>query len=156
MSKKSKREKKRKQGRPRIVLTEDQINQVAAGIARGLTLNDMALILGIGTTTLDRRIAEDKQWFGQEKKGKTNLFGAIEVAKSQTKGVLFTTAYNLAKNGNTTMLTFLMSRRYGMSENVQVSGPNNGPVIVEVKDDKVKAITEALLDEIRERGIKFE
>ena len=62
----------------------------------------------------------------------------------------------LAKNGNTTMLTFLMSRRYGMSENVQITGKDNGPLIVEVKDEKVREITEALLDEIRERGITFE
>jgi hypothetical protein len=156
---KKKRVLKRPQGRPRINLTESQIHQVIAGIARGLNIHDMAALLGIGHATLERRVAEDRQWAGKKKKGKSNLFEAIEKGRAAIKTRLFRKAVDMAldeKHPSAQVLVFLLKARYGMKETTVIAGDKDNPIGVAPTKEQIESAIVALASETSQKGVTFE
>jgi hypothetical protein len=156
---KKKKIKKRPRGRPRINLTDTQINQIVFGLARGLNIHDMAALLGIGHATLERRVAEDREWFGKVKKDRPNIYEAIERGRSLLKTKLYQKAYDMAlseKSPSAQVLVFLLKARYGLKETTVIAGDKDNPICTSPSKEDIKQTIKALVSEAKQKGVEFE
>lgn len=146
-------------GRPRIEITQAQIQQLVAGVARGLTIRDMALILGIGHATLERRIADERSKSLQGKGGKDNLYEAIERGRAVLKGKLFQKASDMAlsdRSPSAQVLIFLLKSRYGLKETTILEGNKEAPLVEAPSKKHIESVLKDLLKDVRKKGKKFE
>jgi AraC-like DNA-binding protein len=110
--------------RPRKDLTEEQIAQVRK-LAAVLTMEQIADFLGISVQTLRRRFQNDQRVLEAYKKGKGEALAGVA-----------TNLIQQAREGNTTAAIFYLKTQGGWREqkDVEISGPNKGPIQVEQLD----------------------
>lgn len=80
--------------RPTRLLNEIELQQVEAMAGLALSLNQMAIILGISVASLDRRISDQE-----------GVSEAIERGKAKASMSVRSTAFKMATSGNTPALT---------------------------------------------------
>ena len=103
---------KRKVGRPRVKIDEDQLEKLAA---IECSLEEMALVLGCSVSTLQR-----------------NFEQVIEKGRAQGSASLRRRQFELAMSGNITMLIWLGKVRLGQKERQVVE--HSGSVEVDVDE----------------------
>lgn len=97
---------KKKQGRPKLNLSDDQIKLAAKLAGIGCNLDQIAHILDVSDATLDRRIKEDKK-----------VSDAIEKGRSFAASKVMNAAYNMAiSEKNPFMTTFWLKCQLGWRE----------------------------------------
>lgn|SRR3990167_3496427 len=114
---KSKRQKtirNGKKGRPRVVISQDDLDRLETMSGLGMNLPDMAAVLGISLASLNRLIA------GSKKISETIERGRGKAAYSVTK-----TAFQLATNGQVpamTMFWLKCQKRWKEVQHHEVTG----------------------------------
>lgn len=127
-------------GRPRIELTDEQVVEVEK-LAAYLSLDQIADFLGIGASTLDRRLADD------ERVRKAYDRGRAKAIKEVAKGLL-----RQALEGNLNAQTFYLRTQAGWKETQRTehTGADGGPVeLTQVSDEELRARRDRLLDRLK-------
>ena len=98
-----------KAGKPEVIFTEKDLKQIETMSGFGMSLNQMASILGISKSTLDRRIAENN---------KSNpINDAIQKGKGSATYNVIRSAYQMAISGHHPSMTmFWLKCRNNWSE----------------------------------------
>jgi predicted transcriptional regulator len=100
----------RKQRSDKITFTIKDITKVESMSAMGLSLEQIASILGVSTDTIYRRMNE----------GNIDLSAALSRGKSKALFQIANKAYKLALEGNPSMIKYFLSCRGGWSEKLQI------------------------------------
>jgi hypothetical protein len=140
--------KKLPRGRPRIELTPEQISRAAYMHSRGLSLDGIAIMLGISFTTLDERIREAKLAIAEGKEEGANIFRAMAFEEANLEDKLRKKACLKALGGDNDMIKFLLRFRYGLKEKIEITGKNDQPLIPP-QPISTEAITQNVLAKIR-------
>lgn len=113
-------------GRPRKQLTKDEIAQVETDAAFGLTLEQIAERMGIGESTLRRRMRDDERVLTAHRKGKARV--TKKVAGQLVRQAL---------NGNIKAMMFYLERQAGWrrEQRTELTGTAGGPVQYESSDE---------------------
>lgn len=139
---------KKPQGRPRVELSEKEVEQVEAMAGLGLNLDQISAILGINHRTLDRRIAEDRQAFEDGKLGKHNVFVAIEKGRAKGDVKLSQAAFKMATEmKHPAMTIFLCKVRLGWRE--QPERIDMSVQLKDIDDAKLAELGAAALETLR-------
>ena len=114
-------------GRPAWVPTAAQLNELSKLGAFQATLNEVAAWFDVAPKTIDNRLAEDTAY---EFEGKQLTFREIfEHGKLKGKANLRRLQMIQAERGNPTMLIWLGKQLLGQRDNIEVTGPNAGPLL---------------------------
>ena len=89
----------------KMELSEDDIKKLESMAGLGLTVANMAAILGMSKKTLERRMAEDE-----------SIRDALERGRGITSNNVAKSAYKQAMSGNTAMTIFWLKTRMGWKE----------------------------------------
>lgn len=106
-------------------LTEDEIVKAGKMAGMGMTVQQIADVLGIGRATYERRLVDQD-----------GVAEGIKKAKAQLSEKLRTNAYQMAFDGNVAMTIFLLKVREGWKESVDVNLIPK-PTIIERHDGTV-------------------
>lgn len=116
-------------GRPLKPIDPRQVDALAI---IGCRVHEMAAVLECGQRTLDRRFGE-----------------IIRKGKEKAKSSLRRKQWELAMNGNATMLIWLGKQMLGQSDKQEISGPEGAPIeIRSLSDDDLQARINRLLVEL--------
>jgi len=118
-------------GRPPIEITDELCRKAKSLAAQGLTLEQIALVLGMGVSTLYEKKAEFVEFMEAIKEG-------------QAKGVAVITnkLFEKASDGDNTSMIFYLKNRAGWKDKTETehTGPGGGPIqtkiISEIVDPK--------------------
>ena len=87
-------------------LSEEDIKKLETMAGLGMTMQNMAAVLGISKRTLERRVSEEDQ-----------IFDALEKGRAKATHAVAAHAFELATNGkNVAMTMFWLKCRAGWSE----------------------------------------
>ncbi|MEO0851974.1 MAG: hypothetical protein AAFY15_00520 [Cyanobacteria bacterium J06648_11] len=95
-------------GRPKIPISDRDIQQIEVMAGLGMKLDDIALVLNISPTTLDRWLKDERVKMPYKK--------GVAMAKLTVSKTLF----DKAKGGDMTAIIWFEKTRCGMSDRVQV------------------------------------
>ena len=98
-------ENKRFNPKPKIELSDDDIDKLRRMSGLGMTMEHMSAVLGFSKDTLERRMRENPR-----------VDAAIKKGRAETANEIAQTAYNLAKDGNVPMTIFWLKTRLGWKE----------------------------------------
>jgi len=114
-------------GRPLIKIDKDMCKKAESLSAQGLTMEQIAAVLGMGDRTLYEKQAEYPQ-----------LSQAIKAGRAKGVATITNTLFNKAKDGDNTAMIFYLKNRAGWADKVdvdqKVSGQLGGKWEVEIKD----------------------
>ena len=118
-------------GRPPIEITDGLCRKAESLAAQGLTMEQIALVLGMGERTIYEKMAKFPQFSQAIKRG-------------QAKGVAAITnkLFKKAKDGDNTSMIFYLKNRAGWKDKTETehTGPGGGPIqtkiISEIVDPK--------------------
>ncbi len=118
-------------GRPPIEITDELCKKAESLAAQGLTLEQIAGVLGMG----ERTLYEKKEEFSQFSQA---------IKKGQAKGVAVVTnkLFEKARDGDNTSMIFYLKNRAGWKDKTETAhtGPGGGPIqtkiISEIVDPK--------------------
>ena len=96
---------KNKGGRPRFELTEKVIAQIEQLAGYGLTLSQIAAVIGVSESTLRNK-----------KKDEAAVFAALERGRAKAQGVVGSALFNRAKAGDVAAIRWWEMTRAGRSE----------------------------------------
>jgi DNA-binding XRE family transcriptional regulator len=114
----------RGKGRPPAEVSDEQIQGLTPLAAYGMTVEEMATVLGISKKTLERLSNRDER-----------IKDAIEKGRLLAGSKLKRKAYEMAEKGDRTMLIFLLKVRYGWSETQKhLHDINPGSILEEFLD----------------------
>lgn len=154
------RPRKDNRGRPRITLDEKQIDIIRKLSSYRLSLDEISRIMNLSTSTLDRRIAEDKIKAKQGVKTKaTNVYDAIQAGKARMKMNLMKTAEKMALSEKSSrMLIFLLKSLYNFSEKFEFehTGLPEPQIINTITQKEIDEMTADFIKRAKDKGIKFE
>jgi predicted DNA-binding protein (UPF0251 family) len=152
-------EEKRPKGRPKIVLTPKDYENIKKMAALKLSQHDIANILKISHGTMDTLIAEGKKRFEAGDRSDDNIFWVMEYGKTNVHKLLKNKALKLALiKENPQMIVFLLKALYNVTEKIEVehSGNESKPIKMELSAKEIAKVTTALLEASQKEGIKFE
>jgi hypothetical protein len=126
-SQKSKRKNTR--GKPPIVLTAEHLRQAEELSGYGLSMAQIAAVLGIGERTLYEKAANDPA-----------ISAALTRGKAKAAAIVGKALFLRAKDGDVKAIQWWEMTRDGRSAKVatEVSGPDKGPVRVEITEARAK------------------
>ena len=106
-------------GRPRTIrISPEDIEKAETMAGLGLNLDKIAVVLGVNSRTLDRRIAEDKKKAEAGKPSPSNIYVAIEKGRARGDLKLTQSAFEMATSMKHPVMTiFLCKVRLGWREN---------------------------------------
>ena len=126
-----------KGGRPRIEFNLDDVKRI---IERGNRIDDLAHILGVHKSTIEKRQQSDPEFKA-----------AVEAGRAVLRDRLNTAQVRAALGGNPTMMIWCGKQHLGQRDfkSVELSGPEGGPLQVET--DVAPELEAKLLDFLRSR-----
>ena len=100
--------------------TDEQLKQIRTMAGLGLTVERIAIILGVSKATLDRAARRDPA-----------VRDAVEKGRETSGALLREWAYNSARKGNVAMQIFLLKTREGFreTERLELTGADGGPIV---------------------------
>ena len=106
-------------GRPAIEITEELCLTAESLAAQGMTMDQIALSMGMGSTTL------------YDKKAKYEEFSEA-IKRGQAKGIATITnsLFNKAKNGDNISSIFYLKNRAGWADKTEVTGKDGAPLAI--------------------------
>ena len=106
-------------GRPAIEITEEICKKAESLAAQGMTMDQIALSLGMGERTLYEKKAEYPHFSQSIKEG-------------QAKGIATITnsLFNKAKNGDNISSIFYLKNRAGWADKTEVTGKDGAPLAI--------------------------
>tara|TARA_Y100001937_G_scaffold2595_1_gene3251 strand:- start:2447 stop:2869 length:423 start_codon:yes stop_codon:yes gene_type:complete len=132
----------KKTGRPKIEITPELCKKAESLSAQGLTMNQIASVLGIGESTLYEKINDYPEFSESIKRGKDK---GIE----QITNALFTSA----KEGNLGAMIFFLKNRAGWKDKIETEHTGDGLKIDVKAPDNFRQIMEEL-DKLAEHKSK--
>lgn len=123
----------KKIGRPQIVIDEDLCKKAETLAAQGLTMEQIANVLGMSETTL------------YDKKGKFSEFSQA-IKRGKDKGIASITSalFTKARNGDNTAMIFYLKNRAGWKDKVETEHTGEGLKV----DVKVPDHFKRIMDEL--------
>ena len=149
-----------RKGRPPKVLDADRVNRLVAALRMGAYMDAAARHAGIGESTLYRWLdrgraeatrVEDGADPSDDETPYRELWESVEKARAEAEvrhvGIIATAAQNGTWQAAAWWLERTRPQKFGRRLATEVSGPDGGPVEVEVSADALAARIEALLGE---------
>ena len=120
---------KRGRGKPPILITAEHLRQAEELSGYGLSMAQIAAVLGLGERTLYEKAADDHE-----------LSAALLRGKAKAAAVVGKALFLKAKDGDVKAIQWWEMTRDGRSAKVaaEVSGPDKGPVQVEITEARAK------------------
>ena len=136
------KKKNKKTGRPSITINQDTINKAESLSAQGLTMYQIANVLGMGESTLYEKQLKFPEFSEAIKRGKDKGIATITNA-----------LFNKAKNGDNTAMIFYLKNRAGWKDRVETEHIGE-QIKVDVNIRDKYAELESKLDAIAETKTK--
>ena len=122
---------KKARGKPPIVITAEHLRQAEELAGYGLSRAQIAAVLGLAERTLREKASKDDE-----------LSAALSRGKAKAAAIVGKALFLRAKDGDVPAIRWWEMTREGRSEkqqaSVEVSGPDNGPVQVEITEARAK------------------
>ena len=128
-----------KRGRPQFEVTEDVIKKVESLASQGLTLEQIARVLGICYQTLN-----------EKKKEFSEFSDAIKSGQAKGVATIANALFNNAKSGNTTAQIFFLKNRAPIEWRDKHDHEHSGPGGKPLDPPKIVVITGAAAESEKE------
>lgn len=130
---------KRKTRKDKIVFSSEQLQIMERLAGHGLTVKQICYIMGVSPDTIYRRIAE----------GCDELSAILQRGKAIAISKVAEVAYELALEGDSGMIKYILSTQAGWTEKSQITieGGENPLLVSNISDSQVKRMAKEFLSE---------
>ena len=133
------KKKNKKTGRPSITINQDTINKAESLSAQGLTMYQIANVLGMGESTLYEKQLKFPEFSEAIKRGKDKGIATVTNA-----------LFNKAREGDNTAMIFYLKNRAGWRDRIETEHTGDGLKIDVNIQDKFSSLLEELDEFARE------